>query len=48
MPKKVKFKWTKIEKYAFDKIKRMVARDILLNYPDFNEAFKIHTNTRKF
>ena len=23
---------------------RIVARDTLLNYPDFNETFKIHTN----
>ena len=37
------FKWTKVEKYIFDEIKRIVARDTLLTYPDFNEAFKIHT-----
>ena len=34
---KVKFEWTKIEQDAFEKIKRVVARDNLLAYPDFNE-----------
>ena len=42
--KKVKFKWTKIKKYAFSEIKQMVAHCNLLTYPDFNEEFKIHTN----
>ena len=41
---KVRFKCTKIKQDAFDKIKRIVARDTLLDYPDFNEEFKIHTN----
>ena len=39
-----KFKWTKFEQDAFDKIKRIVASDNLLTYPDFNETFKIQTN----
>ena len=38
------FKWTKIEQYAFNVIKRIVTRDNLLTYPDFNENFKIHTD----
>ena len=33
---KVKFKWTKTEQDAFNGIKRIVARDNLLAYPDFN------------
>ena len=41
---KVKFKWTRIRQYSFDKIKRIVARDILLDYPGFNGEFKIHTD----
>ena len=28
----------------FDKIKRIVAHDTLLTYPDFNENFKMHTD----
>ena len=47
-PSKVKFKWTKIEKYAFNKIKWIMARVTLLTYPGFNETFKIHTNASYF
>ena len=47
-PIKRKFKWTKVEQDVFDKIKRIVARNTLLNYPDFNENFKIHTNASAF
>ena len=45
---KIKFKCAKVEQDAFDKIKRIVASDTLLTYPDFNEAFKIHTNASSF
>ena len=45
---KINSKWTKIEQDAFDKIKRIVACDTLLNYPDYNETFKIHTNATAF
>ena len=34
----------KVEQDDFDKIKRIVARNTLLTYKDFNETFKIHTN----
>ena len=39
---KNKCKWTKVEQDAFEKIKRVVARNTLLTYPHFNEIFKIH------
>ena len=42
------FKWTKIEKGDFGEIKRIVARNNFLDYPDFNEEFNIHTDARKF
>ena len=45
---KRRFKWTLIEKYAFNKIKRIVARDTLLTYPGFNETFKIRTDASAF
>ena len=32
----------------FGERKRIVARDTLLTYPDFNEAFKTHTNASAF
>ena len=38
----------KVKQYAFEKIKRIVACDTLLTYPDFNETFKIHTDARNF
>ena len=44
----MKFKWTKIEQYAFDEIKRIVARGDLLAYLDFDEEFKIHTDASNF
>ena len=34
---KVEFKWAKIEQDDFNEIERIVARDTLLDYPDFNE-----------
>ena len=45
---KVKFKWTDAKQQAFDKIKRIVARDTLLIYTDFNEHFDIHTDASNF
>ena len=42
------FKWNKIKQDAFDEIKRIMAHDNLLNYPDLNEEIKIHSNARKF
>ena len=36
---KMNYRSTKIEQDAFDKIKRIVVRDTLLTYPDFNENF---------
>ena len=45
---KDKFKWTQVEKYAFNKIKRIVARNNLLTYLDFNETSNIHTNASVF
>ena len=42
------FKWTQVEQDDSDKIKRIVAHDNLLTHPDFNENFKIHTDTSAF
>ena len=42
------FKWTEVKKDAFDEIKRIVASNNLLTYPDFNETFKIHTDAILF
>ena len=45
---KINFKWTQVGQDGFDEIKRIVARNTLLTYPDFNETFKIHTDTSAF
>ena len=45
---KSKFKWTKFEQDAFEKIKRTVDRDTLLPYPDFNKTFKNHIDASAF
>ena len=45
---KSNFKWTQVEQNAFEKIERIVDRDTLLTYPDFNEIFKINTNASAF
>ena len=42
------FKWTQVEQDDFDEIKRIVACNTLLTYPDFNETFKIHTDAIAF
>ena len=44
----MKFKWTNIEIYDFDEIKRIVDGNTLLAYLHFNEEFKIHTDSRSF
>ena len=43
-----RFKRTKVKQDDFDKIKRIVARNNLSTYPDFNEHFKIYTNASTF
>ena len=48
MSTKREFKCTQVEQDAFEKIKRIVARNTLLTYPDFNENFKIHTDASAF
>ena len=45
---KRKFECLKVEKYSFDEIKRTMARDNLLMYPDFNEKIKIHVDASAF
>ena len=46
MSNKVKFKWIKIKQYAFDEIKRILARDTLLAYPYLMNNLIIHTDAR--
>lgn len=39
---KVKFEWTTEAQRAFDEMKRIIAQEILLTYPKFDEIFYIH------
>ena len=41
---KVKFEWGDIEQKAFNAMKRVMGRDVLLSYPDFNKLFDIYTD----
>ena len=40
----VKFEWTKEHEEAFSKMKKIMARETLLAFPDFNKSFEIHTD----
>jgi transposase InsO family protein len=42
--KLVKWNWTEVEQTAFDTMKRLLARETILAYPDFNKPFHIHTD----
>ena len=33
---------------AFDKIKTVIAEDVMLAYPDYNQTFHVHTDASKF
>jgi len=38
------WRWTDVEQQAFEKMKRIISRKMLLAYPDFNKPFEIHTD----
>ena len=42
--KSAKWEWTEKEQNAFDTIKKVISRDVLLTYPNFKEKFDIHTD----
>ena len=48
MPIKVKFDWNKTEHDIFEEIEQVVARNVLWTYKDFNEEFKMHTDSSDF
>ena len=39
---KTKFVWKEEQQKAFDKIKKIITKETLLAYPDFNKEFHIH------
>jgi hypothetical protein len=42
--KDVPFQWTDVKQQAFDKIKAIVCREVLLSYPDINKPFHVYTD----
>jgi hypothetical protein len=45
---KAVWRWTDVEQTAFDTILRIMAREVLLSYPDFSKPFEIHTDASKY
>ena len=43
---KIPFKWTDRHQKAFDTVKKVISRETLLVYPEFNKPFDIHTDAR--
>ena len=41
------FKWTEVHETSFREIKKIIARETLLSFPDFNKPFEIHTDASK-
>lgn len=44
---KAKFKWTEVEQKAFNTMKKVISKEVLLTYPDFSVPFNIHTDASK-
>ena len=42
--KEAKWEWTDVHQKAFENMKKLVAREVLLSYPNFNDVFEIHTD----
>ena len=42
--KTVPWKWTAVEQKAFTDLKKIISKETLLTYPDFNKPFDIHTD----
>ena len=42
--KNKQFKWGEKQSKAFALAKRIIAREVMLAYPDFNKPFQIHTD----
>ena len=46
--KKTKWSWGSKEQQAFDTMKKIISKDTLLAYPDFNDEFVIHTDASDY
>ena len=48
MSKEAKYKWTPEHQHAFEQVKKVVSKETLLAYPDFNKPFEIHTDASDY
>ena len=48
MSKEAKYKWTDEHQHAFEQVKKVVSKETLLAYPDFNQPFEIHTDASDY
>ena len=48
MSKDAKFIWTEEHQKAFEQVKKVVSKETLLAYPDFNTPFEIHTDASDY
>ena len=46
--KKGVVKWTPEATEAFEKVKKMCAKDVTLFYPNFGETFDVHTDASEY
>ena len=46
--KKGPITWTEESNQAFEDIKKIVAEDAMLHYPDFNKPFELHTDSSNY
>ena len=46
--KNAKVNWTEVHETAFTEIKRIIAKDTLIAYPDFSKKFIIHSDASDF
>ena len=46
-PKNVKYEWKDKHQKYFDAIKRVIGREVLLAYLDFNAPFEMHIDSSK-
>ena len=40
--------WDDVHQTAFNNIKKPIAKDVVLAYPDYSQGFKIYTDSSKF
>jgi RNase H-like domain found in reverse transcriptase len=45
---KAKWSWGPQQEVAFQTAKKIIAREVMLAYPDFNKPFKIHTDASHY